>query len=217
MKRFLQFSAAVMCLAVAVAALSVASSVSSFTHSVLVLIDKRAAEIQVQTFELAEGLRADLDKLAGDLRKDTFKRADRAQADVIDRVDSSTILFDARIAEITRTIDARLADASNKIDGRLGETNAQLVNVTSRWLEREPLVYSRFLATTGELNRTLDATRRASEAFAEEAPQISHSIVKIADDVSQVTGYAAGFTKPKPFWRRAVDTMIGVAPFVLTH
>ena len=126
-------------------------------------------------------------------------------------------VLDARVTDTNSILDKQLADYRVSLEeanaayvSRLDIALQQTGEIQTRLLEREPLVYSRFLATTGEAMRTMDAIRRVSETAAEAAPRVVKSTEEIAaasalatQNTAALMGNLNTLTKPKPWWQKA--------------
>jgi len=144
----------------------------------------------------------------------TVKEIAKTRAALLDQFSLTRTTAKEEIQQARWELIALLDKRTGDIAGDIKDTTADLHELQQRALEREPMIYSRFLATTGELNRTLDATRRAAEEGAKAAPQI-------VSDVTRITDKAADYIAPKeppkkkPFYLRWLPTIAVTAGKIL--
>ena len=145
-------------------------------------------------------LRGELNGQILGLRQDLLAQTSKTSDELMQRLDVATLALNTRLDDTNHIINERLGDFSAigpSTAGAVSEVSIDVDRITrdvhevqQRLLEREPKYYSRFLATTGELNKTLDATRLTANEVAKAAPQV-------ADDVTRVTGAVADYVAPK--------------------
>jgi methyl-accepting chemotaxis protein len=147
-----------------------------------------------------------------ELARDSVLRVtDFHLAGMQDQLDKATFNLNARMDDLNRVLDHSLAEynrtAQTALNTALEQTEVTLENtatasgniaeLTAKINQQEMMFYSRFLATTGELNRTLDANRRMAETLAKATPEITGNIVEITGNVAKVTDDVHEITKPK--------------------
>lgn len=157
------------------------------------------------------------------------------------RIDANAQLtaFNTQVSTTSSQLDSRLAEAQLMLAKDLDEYRETLVELNSTWtaradeglrqtgelqaraLEREPMIYSRYLAVTGEAMRTLDAARRTAEVAAEAAPRVVRSTEEIAaasalatQNTAELTKNLAVLTTPKPWWARLLGAVSAVKVLV---
>lgn len=188
----------------------------------------------------AELTRAMLNDHVHSIHADILARIDAGAASANKQLTETRELLDKRTEELIKITDARLAETNSILDSsaaryesvalkvdddamaRADEALRQSGEVQARFLEREPLLYSRYLAITGESMRTLDAWRRMSEEAAKAAPEVSQSFVEISKsavdtskNVSDITSDVREFTKPKGFVRGILVPALTAAPKII--
>lgn len=192
----------ILLLACAVAVLALAGSIAylafllptiadaqlSATRSALITqvgVTRAAAVSEIRTTrqQVLKLTAAQLQQIEADLNY----KLDGSLANLNDRLSDTNQVIDHALAEYDKTALATIGAGFERIDP-IAENVATL---TDKVNQQEPMVYSRFLATSGELDKTLDATRRMGDAGAKAAPQFTA-------DITSITGYVANFTKPKP-------------------
>lgn len=131
------------------------------------------------------------------------------------RLAETNAILDRAAADYARLADNATVEALRRADDALGQSG----ELQARFLEREPMIYSRFLAVTGETMRTMDAWRRMSEEAAKAAPaiaastiEVSKSAVKTSENVANITTDIREFTKPKGFLRGVLVPILIATP-----
>lgn len=159
-------------------------------------------------------LRTDAVAILTETNKNLDSQLTELRANLTSSVDNAVRLSDAQLAEINTTLaeqstalNETLKVATTDLDTNTKTALAQVQVLEDRLLEREPMIYSRYLAITGETMRTLDAWRRMSEEAAKAAPEvvgsvkdISKSAVTVSENVGTITGNVAVLTKPKKWY-----------------
>lgn len=133
-------------------------------------------------------------------RRDLMLRVDAALA-TVDKVQDDVDVITGSVAGVTGTLTPAIAGAMSEVAIAVDKTQADLrdlkEDVHDQWLGPKSMGYSRFLATTGEFNRTLDATRLTMNSVAENTPAIAANIAEITDDAQRLTGATADWLAPK--------------------
>jgi hypothetical protein len=129
-------------------------------------------------------------------RKDLNGQLTALQYNFAGRMDNATQIISGNLDDTNAILLSAAqhydATAQKAVGITLEELDPLVTNLSNLTLhvdQDENQVYSRYLATTGELNKTLDAARRMAEAGAKAAPVIT-------ENVATLTTYAAGLTKP---------------------
>lgn len=160
-------------------------------------IPKEIRETRVALLEEVRQTRQEASRQISEAQQRVIAELDRTRRDVLRHTDRPLREVTANLDKAEHDLDGQLSRTNESlarlVDGSLGHAETLVANTTEikdHMLEREPMVYSRFLATTGEMNRTLDASRRAGEELAAATP-------KLLDDVTRITDKAADYIAPK--------------------
>lgn len=134
-------------------------------------------------------LRSNVDAQLTQTRQDLNAQVTIARKDAIEQLNTTNaVLYDAEASLLEQTAPSVEALTENLIQSSL---------LLERVNAQEPMIYSRYLATTGELNKTLDALRLTANAVAAAAPEITENATKITGNVANITDDVHQFTKPK--------------------
>ena len=173
--------------------------------------------------------RDDLHAVVLQAKRDLIEQIDLARRDANGQLNRTRTDLNAQLDQTRTALVTELENVTTKADQRLGEVSASTKTLTEqtgqvaedfhlvveRGLEREPMVYSRFLATTGELNRTLDAGRRMAEETAKATPELEASAQVIASNSATITANVVEMTRPKSWWRMLLPAIGGAAAKLL--
>lgn len=148
-------------------------------------------------------------------RKDAIGES-RAYREMIDlnwarTVHALTSELDKQLTYTNESLDTTNTLVYNGIGAFLQSTvpvTDNLADITSKLSTQEPLIYSRYLAITGETMRTLDAFRRMSEEAAKAAPELTSDAKEITSNVNDITANVKSYTKPKGFFSSILPAAI---------
>lgn len=138
-------------------------------------------------------IRSDLNHQLNDTRADLFVQLANTEHDLNDRLSDTNAIMDHALEEYGNAG----ATAAALFLGQTQELKDMVITV-------EPLYRSRFLATTGELNRTLDATRRMAEEGAKVLPELLANAQTLSTNSVKISDNVEHYTNPKGFWRAGV-------------
>lgn len=197
-------------IAAAIAALAVAGAVVYLAREIPVIIERQLTETRDSlTDQVAEtrsvasseiqATRAQLlaltDRHLGQIEADLNFKLDQTEIDLNARINDTNAVLNHAFEEYDKTAIGTVSAAFDRID--LVAFN--VAGLAEKFNTQEPMVYSRYLALTGEGMRTLDAGRRVSEEIAKAAPALTQSAVTTSDNVAQITGDVRVYTKPRGF------------------
>lgn len=201
---------AVFLLAAALAALALAGAIVYLAYRVPVMLEK---EIRATRGDLREQIQetrqmtleeiartrtavlALTDKHLGQIEADLNFKLDQTEIDLNARLNDTNAVLNHALAEYDKTAVGTVSAAFDRID--LVAFN--VAGLADKLNTQEPMIYSRYLATTGELNKTLDVGRRVSEEIAKAAPALTDSAVATSNNVALISGDVRVYTRPKGF------------------
>lgn len=143
------------------------------------------------------GFREDIDWQLLGTRRDLNTQISGIRQSLDSNLNATVGKLDTRTGELVRMLDRRTGELTATVGLGTLAINAHLDVIQDTILKDEPMLFSRYLATTGELNRTLDATRRFAEAWAKAAPELSQQTLKIADNTNGIAANVREYTKPE--------------------
>lgn len=195
-----------------VAMLIVATAISYTLRETPKVIDTRLKKIQEDLNIHLILLRSDLNTQVSATREDLNNQLDVTRTDLMVRLDASAEALNARLNDTNYVLNTRLADLTATVGpataGAISEVSMNVDRVTRdlhevqvRLLEREPMIYSRILATSGEVMKTLDAGRLVANEIAKAAPEVAASAVTTSANVAEITHNITEYTKPKAWWK----------------
>lgn len=118
------------------------------------------------------------------------------------------LLANARLADTNDILNSALAayeEDALLIAGHALRQTQQVVDqgqtLTNIIVDTEPMYRSRYLAVSGELMKTLDATRRMANEGARVAPELAQNMNQTVANVATITADVHNYTKPESWWR----------------
>lgn len=149
--------------------------------------------ISGQIFDARKDITKLADKHLTSIEADLNYKLDQTEADLNTRLNDTNKVLNNALYEYNETAIAAISAGLDRVDPVVIET-ATLLDKAN---EQEPMVYSRFLATTGELNKTLDATRRMGNSIAEGTPQLVQNTTELTGNAAAVAADVHEYIKPK--------------------
>ncbi len=102
--------------------------------------------------------------------------------------------------KLLATADKLRSDTTKQLSALQTSVDAVVADeheVQERLLSREPMVYSRFLAVSGEAMKVEDAIRLSANSVADAMPKLTDSAVKSTENVEAIVATAREYVAPK--------------------
>lgn len=182
----------------AIALLAIGAAVVDLSVRVPAIVERQLNQTRADLIEQIGQTRSALIDQVTKAESDLNKQVTIAESDAALKIDATTDIVNARLNDTNRVLafavktydETAIAAIGAELE-RVDPIAANVADITAKFNAQEPMLYSRTLATTGELDKLLDASRLTANAVAKAAPQFT-------SDITSMTGYVAGFTKPKP-------------------
>lgn len=183
-----------------------------------------AADTARRVGDAAEGVRADLAKTEASTVREialTREASDARLKDVVRQLSKTNETLDGATRNLVAVVDERskaLDRAADSFDllarsssANMDQLRSDVDEVKDRLLEREPMVYSRILATTGEAMKALDATRLTMNEVAKAAPDTAEAVRSTSQSVEAIADHVEKLTRPTSWWKSVLMIASGGA------
>lgn len=143
--------------------------------------------------EQVNAIREDLNAQLNVTRADLMLRLDNLSTSV----DANLLRANASVATLSVASAGSLSESAMALDKLQADLRDVKEDLHANWIGDKSMGYSRFLATTGELNRTLDAGRRMAEEGAKAAPALAEDVKQDSDNFATMLDVAREYVAPK--------------------